>query len=60
MVAGLPWRDWLVPGPRQGSGSVVWLPNGRKEAGIHTLSSAPPAATRTRDVPLRSSLHDRR
>ncbi len=27
--------------PRQGSGSVVWLPNGRKGADIRTLSFAP-------------------
>ena len=53
------WRDWLVPGPRLGSGSAAWLLQGRKAAGIRTLSSVP-AATRPRDLLLRSSRHGRR
>ena len=59
MVAGLPWRDWLAPCPRQGSGPAAWFPQGRKEAGIRMLSFAP-AATRTRDLLLSSSLYGRR
>ena len=36
-----PWRDCPVPRPRQDSGSVLWLPAGRKEVGIRRLSSSP-------------------
>ena len=39
MVAVCPWRDRLVPCPRQGSGPVVWLPGGRKEVGSAELRS---------------------
>jgi len=50
------WRHCPGPFPPQGCTSVVWfpvwLPNGRKGAGIHMLSCAP-TATRTRDLLLR-------
>jgi hypothetical protein len=58
MVPGLPVARlaWSLPAT---SGSVVWLPHGRKEAGIRMLSFVP-ATTRTRDLLLRSSVHGRR